>query len=276
MNLTINSIDSFCNDIVLRNPGSGKNPIRSTINMQSVTFVEPFALIYLGMFINYQRGLGYRFKARPPQSQKVREYLNSQKFWLRHRFNADSIAYPPSMGYLTSFNDIVEINSEGGVGNNIGDKVREMISRDHLARRNAYEVGELVSELVDNFAQHSQETHAACVVQRYPKIGRTDFAIGDCGIGIRKSLVQNSAYEHLNRQTDREAAQLAFTPGVSRRTEGGMGLGEVSDNVQNLNGQLFLATGNGWVLFHGESPSSGDQECYLPGVQVEVSIPDGG
>ena len=56
-----------------------------------------------------------------------------------------------------------------------------------------------------------------------------------------------------------------------------MGLPEVMESVEALGGQLFLSTGDGWLLYTcGEPLDSGDQQCYLPGVQVEVSIPDGG
>lgn len=276
MNLTFANIDNFCSSIILKNPGPGKVPVWSVIDMQGVTFVEPFALIYLGLFIRFHRRAGFRFKVLIPRSPRVRRYIESQKFWQRYGFDSGHTSGLPSMGLLTSFNDIVQVNSGDDIGEEIADKVRDLLSRDALARRSAYQVGELVSELVDNFAQHSEADDAACVLQRYPQIGRTDFAIGDIGIGIRRSLVQNRDYEYLHHQSDQEAAELAFTPGVGRRIEGGMGLGEVAESVQNLSGQLFLATGDGWVLFRGGEYSSGSQDCDLSGVQIEVSIPDGG
>ena len=214
MNLTYANIDSFCNSIILRDQGFGRVPVLSEIDMQSVTIVEPFALIYLGMFIRHHRAAGHRFRVLLPRSQRVKRYFESQKFWQRYGFDTGSTDFLPSMGYLTSFNDIVQVNSGNYIGEEIADRVRDLLSRDSLARRGAYQVGELVSELVDNFAQHSEADDAACVLQRYPQIGRTDFAIGAIGIGIRKSLAQNDDYEYLDRQSDQEAAELAFTPGV--------------------------------------------------------------
>ena len=190
-------------------------------------------MICLGMFIIHHRTLGRRFQVRPPLNRRARNYLNSQNFWERFGFDWQPPSYSASRGHLTSFEDIVQIGRTGDVGNEVGDRVRDLLSRDpYDALRNIDQVGDLVSELVDNFAQHSEASHAACVLQRYPKIGLTDFAIGDCGIGIRESLSQNKEFERLKRLRHREAARIAFRMRASRRAEGGMGLPEVMESVE--------------------------------------------
>jgi hypothetical protein len=92
-------------------------------------------------------------------------------------------------------------------------------------------IAELVSELVDNFAQHSERPLAAFTMQWYPQRHRIVLAIGDCGVGIRSSLASNPKHAHVASFSHHQAALIAFEPLVSRRLEGGTGLTEVRDGV---------------------------------------------
>lgn len=82
---------------------------------------------------------------------------------------------------------------------------------------------------------------------------------------------------------------MALEDGVTRRSEGGFGLGTVRRNVEMLGGKMFLSTGNAWLFFDAtnignitddwddESTSvqirAGELDHELTGVQIEVSIP---
>ena len=52
-----------------------------------------------------------------------------------------------------------------------------------------------------------------------------------------------------------------------------MGLSTVRENVVEMNGFMFLSTGDSWVSVGRGGDSFGNQSCNLPGVQIEVSIP---
>lgn len=111
-------------------------------------------------------------------------------------------------------------------------------------------------------------------MQWYPRLGTVRLAIGDCGIGIRKSLSSSSRYAYLSNNPHYEAAWKAFGPGVSRSREGGFGLTTVMDNVGELGGTLVLATGDGYVRTSRARVSRyGSMRFELPGVQIEVRIP---
>ncbi|MGE3703579.1 MAG: hypothetical protein AB7G08_33370, partial [Hyphomicrobiaceae bacterium] len=112
-----------------------------------------------------------------------------------------------------------------------------------------------------------------CTAQWYPRMGRLSIAIGDCGIGIRESLSQNPEHREVASMSHARAAALAFTPLVSRKHEGGMGLAEVAQSVAEEGGGLILATGDGYITSNSRQRKLGTQSIDLPGVQVEISFP---
>ena len=217
MNLTFTNIAGFCGDIDLAQP-------QPSVNMGTVTFIEPFALIYLGMFLRYHNRHGLYFRVSLPSSPQVRSYLSNQNFW--ERFNIATVpdgALVRRFNGSTSFNDIIDIEDGYYVAEDIGLKVFQLLRRNPIGAK-ARQVEVSISELVDNFSQHSEEQLAACAVQWYPNRERLVFAIGDCGIGIRRSLSKNERFRDVLGKDHREAAIKALEPGVGRRMEGGMGL----------------------------------------------------
>ena len=268
MNLNYNTVDSFCQRIKVES----RYPL---IDMYNVDFIEPYALIYLRLFIKWHNDRGKYFEFREPRSHKVREYLNAQRFWERNSIMSRRTRFRATN--QTSFNDIITIKKEDNVAEDISENIMEILSGNSTGRRTDISlVAEFASELVDNFVQHSEEEIAMCTLQLYPQAGRLDFAIGDCGIGIRSSLSQNPDYEYLKVRSHRDAAIKSFETNVSRRVEGGRGLTDSKEYVNELGGQIFLSTGDGWVLYRGTGTHSGTQAYNLSGVQIEVSLPLGG
>ena len=269
MNLSYQNVDRLCSQIDLTQP-------QPLMDLGSVTLVEPFALIYLGMFLRYHNRRNKGFTIRPPRSSRVRSYLATQRFGERFNIASD----PAEASQLlfdnrTSFNEVVDIQRGPYVAEDIGQRVFELL-RNNSVRVDVPQVEQWISELVDNFSQHSGEDLAACAVQWYPQHRRLDFAIGDCGIGIRSSLSRNNRYSDFGTKRHEEAAVKALEPGVGRKSEGGMGLTDVSEEVASSGGSLFLSTGDGWVQVIGDDVRSGNQLYDLPGVQVELSVPEGG
>ena len=272
MNLSYTNIDVFCRGVDLTQQ-------QPTIDMTPVTFVEPFALIYLGMFLRHHNRQGRYFKIMPPVSAPVNSDIESQNFLARFNIrtpptNSTATTVVRRFNPETSFNDIIDIENVAYVAEDIGYKVRDLL-RSEKIQVDTLRVEEWISELVDNFSQHSEEELAACAVQWSPNRGHLHFAIGDCGIGIRKSLSKKSEFSSLQHRDHREAAKKSLEPGVGRKIEGGMGLTDVSQNVADIGGSLFLATGDGWVEVRGNRTRTGSQEYDLPGVQINLSVPTG-
>ncbi len=98
---------------------------------------------------------------------------------------------------------------------------------------------EIVVELVDNFSRHSGSQLAVCAMQWYPNLGQLDFAIGDCGVGIRHSLARKPEFKDYLNLPHNEAATIALEEGVSGEAEGGMGFATVRDDIAELGGRAI-------------------------------------
>jgi hypothetical protein len=246
---------------------------RPLIDLSDATFFEPFALVYLGMYLRHFNSLGKAFDIDVPRAAAARDYLAQVNFWERFNFNPNIIKQENLRRFssTTSFRDILDIERTNTVAEEIAENVQDIIRRNRI-KIDADLMAVIVSELVDNFAQHSQRLLATCAMQYYPAIGRVVFAIGDCGIGIRESLASNPQYAFLADRPHREAAALAFDSSVSRKIEGGTGLTEVADAVMAEKGRLLLSTGDGYVKISNKRKEIGRMAFNLPGVQIEVSL----
>jgi hypothetical protein len=269
--LTFFNVDRLCASADLRTTPA-------VIDLSGVNFFEPFALIYLGMFLRHHNSRGITFDVIPPADPNARGYLTRQNFW--QRFNFDPATLTPDllhrMTTSTSLNDIVDIEPRPYIAEEVAQAVVEVLCPGSVPRI-AVEVGivgEMVSELVDNFAEHAQGPLAAFTMQLYPNGRRFDLAIGDCGVGIRGSLAGNPQYAHVASLPHHEVALLAFHPGVTaKQSGGGTGLWDVRDAVRRLSGVLRLATGDGYVQARGDQMKRGSMQFDLAGVQIEISIP---
>ncbi len=208
----------------------------------------------------------------------VRAYLTAQNFWERFNFNADKL--PPEcrarLRTTTSLGNIVDIERGERIAEDVALAVMELLSREQVAV-NLEMVGEIIVELVQNFADHSGRTLAAFAAQWFPRGHRLDLVIGDCGMGIRASLVRNPKFARVAFMPNADVADLAFQALVTARPGGGgTGLTVVREHAQRLGARLRLSTGDGFVSYSPGGGMLGRMAYDLPGVQVEVRIPTGG
>jgi hypothetical protein len=245
-----------------------------TVDLSNVTFFEPAGLVYVGLFIRYFSARGKKMFLVPPDSEEARRYLARQNFWRRFNFNQDTLEEKDLRRFstTTSLDDIVDIERSPYIAEEIGQAIHDILWREHVNVDRA-QVGEILSELVDNFAQHSGDLLGVFAMQFYPRTRRIRMAIGDCGVGIRASLSKNPRYAALASQPHKVAAERAFEPGVSRKHEGGTGLTEAEDGIRALNGVLTLATGDASVRIDGAKRTTPPMRFEMPGVQIALEIP---
>jgi hypothetical protein len=230
------------------------------------------------MYLRHHTSLGKTFIVNVPQASNARNYLARVNFWERFNFDPETIRWEKLRRFssLTSFNDIVDIEKTDTIAEDISESVRGIIHMNGIGV-DMDMIAEVVAELVDNFAQHSERSLASCAMQYYPSPAyapqrRLVFAIGDCGVGIRHSLASNPKYTHLLHKPHYEAAALAFEPLVSRKAEGGTGLTEVADAVIAVGGQLLFSTGDGYVKIVVNQKGRGRMALDLPGVQIQLTF----
>ena len=237
--------------------------------------MEPFALVYLGMFMRSWNSNGVRFEVVPPVSLKVRQYLARQNFWERFNFDANTVDEERVHGFTTStsLNDIIDVENTAYIAEDATDKFLDLLFRSRV-RIDAETIAEMVSELVDNFAQHSERNMAAFIAQYFPRLKRIDVVIGDCGIGIRESLSQTETYAHLAKESHHRVIRKAFDRLVTRKSEGGLGLTDVADGIRRLDGLLTLTSGDGYIQIGRDFEEYGSMSYDMSGVQIELSIPE--
>lgn len=211
-----------------------------TIDLHDVHSLHLFALIYLFMLIRHYNSHGRRFRIIPPQSEEVRQYLAMQRLYRRLKFDINSIREEElnRIESTTSFNDIVDIEQGHGVAEIVSEKLMQMLTNNRLYL-GLGRICEAVAEVVDNFDRHAEQRLAAMIVQYFPNERILSIAIGDCGVGIRGSLVRNPRHAYLETQPHHVAIAEAFKPLVSGRLEGGTGLYELKNFIADVSGYLY-------------------------------------
>lgn len=268
MELSFRNVDQVCAEA-----SAGDIP---TLRLSSVIFFRPFAVVYLGMFLRHHNHCGRKCLVALPKNSTAKGYLTRQNFWERFNFHHEIIAREKLQRITTStsLNDIVDIENTNTIAEEVEMQVKRVLVLNSVTT-SIPDVANVACELVDNFARHSGETLAAFHMQYYPKLNEIAFAVGDCGIGVRSSLSSNPRHAYLATEPHHVAALRAFEPGVSR-SEGGMGLTEVRDSIVDLNGKLWLSTGDEYVTIDRNRIAYGKMAYDLTGVQVEVVFPVGG
>ncbi|MFW6158544.1 MAG: hypothetical protein ACOC8E_04215 [Planctomycetota bacterium] len=252
---------------------------RPTLNLSEIDWIDPFALIYLGMFLRYHNAKGRFFRFVQPEARAVRSYLARMRFYERFNFTDTVIDTEKLFRFeaSTSLNDIVDIKKEPDVDERVAERVIDMVRGGGCSLHgDPGTLHVIVTELVNNFSRHSGQTLAAFMPQWFPQKGYLCLALGDCGLGIRRTLQRNPEYAYLAQKSDAAAIVLAFRPLVSCQGPalGGTGLADVRETVADADGLLFIASGRDYAMMDEAGHTrTGPVEHDLPGVQAEVRLP---
>lgn len=266
--LNFRNVQALCNRVDI----SALNPV---LDLSNVTWFEPYALVYLGMFLRHYNKQGIFFQVTYPKNNKAREYLTRQNFWERFNFAPDPAIHRDRLrfDFSTSFDDIIDLQKGPYEAENVAYKFREVLQRNNVKVRTD-EVSVAVAELVENFVEHAEEGLAAIMMQYYPKHRKVKIAVGDCGIGIKGSLLKKEQNSYIMAMTHKEAIAEAFKPEVTSKHEGGVGLYYVAEIVKEQHGELFLSSNNGSVYLCKGSMYMMDVPYDLAGVQAELCFPE--
>jgi hypothetical protein len=271
--LKFSNIGNRCRAVNLVEP-------KPTIDLSDVTFFEPFALVYLGMFLRHFNSQGRSFGIIPPKNDRAREYLAGQQFWNRFNFNPHVIKEENLRRFTTStsLSDIADVKKDRYVAEELAEAVADVVEKSAVRLRPSV-VAEVTAELVQNFVEHSDQTLAAFMVQYYRHRGPAGtlvMAIGDCGKGIRTCLSAIEKYDYLVDQPHHQAILKALEPGVSsKRGGGGTGFSEMLDYVTELQGEFRIATGDEYMIVSGKTGKARAKKMgfHLTGVQIELILP---
>ena len=268
MRLDFATVDELCAGVSLR-------PRQPTIDLSGVTSIDPYALVYLGQYLRHHNSRGKHFQVKLATNVAAAKHMARQRFF--ERFNFDPSTIPGDklvpLTPKTSLEDIVDIERKEYIAEEITDAVIDVLAAAG-ARVDITAIADVLSEIIDNFAQHSGQQLASLAMQYRPRWHQIAIALGDCGVGIRQSLATQPKYSYLKKRPDWLAARMAFEPLVTSKREGGMGLVDAKESILHMGGRLFLSTGKGYVEFSGARTYYGDMAYNLPGVQIILSIPE--
>lgn len=132
-------------------------------------------------------------------------------------------------------------------------------------------IGTLFSEIAANIP-HSRDNGYA-VVQRFPKTNTVHMGIADLGVGFQENLIHHPQCADFSKGSD-FIKQILLKGGVtSRNGDGGMGLYNVNQIVQNREGVLTIRSGSSIVqVYQNNELISYDDLPFIPGVQVFLSV----
>lgn len=135
----------------------------------------------------------------------------------------------------------------------------------------------VVAELAGNVVAHSGTGRGWVLAQRY--IGGdspvVEIAVGDGGIGIRRSLAKNKE-RYRGALRDQDALRRAIYDGVSRFADPhrGYGLGHIRAEVRKgRQRRLFLASGVGRLHIYSDGKVRTGAGAHIPGVLAEARVP---
>ena len=269
MDLTFRNVHNFCARIDLSED-------RPTVDLSAVTWLEPYAIIYLGMLLRHHNRLGRFFKLIYPSKPGTKDYLTRQNFWERFQFTPDPKNDRRLLHSMpnTSFKDIIDLEDKPDQAEEVSFRLWEIMQNSAVAI-DPRDVTEAAAELVDNFVQHAEQGLAAMMVQYYPNYHCLRLAVGDCGIGIRQSLTNSGRYPEIAAMSHQEAIAEAFKDEVTRKEVGGMGFGSVQNIVCKQSAELFISSFDGCVYIDNRGKMYyRDTPHELPGVQVEICFPE--
>lgn len=265
MNVTFQNVQGICAKIDM----SVDSPV---IDLSNVTWIEQYAIVYLGMFLRHHNSSGKYFLVNMP-APGVQDYLAGQKFWERFNFSADVVDNIKGKRRQTNLGDIIDLTPAPFLAEDVAEQIRELLVRTDV-RLPVEDVAEAVAELVDNFVQHALQPYGVITAQYYPTRHQFRVALADCGVGIRESLSRSNKYPETADMAHSAAIVKAFEPLVTCKAEGGMGFDYVRDIVTQFKGTLFLSSFDGSVYLDGSGtlyvlPPS---PYPLPGVHIELTF----
>lgn len=221
-----------------------KHPTRWDLSW--VTWIDPYGLVGLACMLDEIRRRGHQVSITLPTEDRVCRYLARMAFGeaveradARLDRSLPSIVVEPRPEYvleLTRFNDM-------SAGENLANLIFERLV-DTTRPEIVEALFEAAVELGMNAAEHAEsQTGAYMAAFTHHRGEAKEFlvlAVGDTGIGIRRSLAKA-----LQVGDDADAVERALERHISGTGSPGRGQGlpEVSDYVRRLHGWLVLRSG---------------------------------
>lgn len=163
----------------------------------------------------------------------------------------------------------------------IKEDVENWVSNNGFSDKQMLYAKNFIKEMLNNVNIHSKSKYCSLVLQVIKlSCEQTGLvvAIGDNGIGIRRSLTEypervrdNSVNDLLNLKTigsDIEALQFTVDEGISRLSQGGAGLNGFATLSKEQNADFIIHSGTGIYGIVGKAAMTNDIKHHLKGTSV--------
>ncbi len=246
-------------------------PTDLTVDLSTVTFVDPFGVTYLAACVQHCLERGATVRIRPPRNSAVSTYMQDVGFYESFGMGEHFPARRPSADRV----DLIHIAQ------------LEPVFIDHLLdfleRLQPFEPGLRQSmrltllELVQNFAEHSGSTSGAWVAGQFhpfskeTKAPRVTICVLDLGRGIPNQL---RTVEKYRRRRDPTLVELATEEGVSSAAASrGKGLSTIRQVARYNGGTMTIVAGAARVRFRPDRrPERFNLDAPFPGTAVFLSL----
>lgn len=235
------------------------------IDLNRITFAEPFGIIGLIIFTRHiYNNYNLKSKILLPEKAEVKSYLLSAGIAIDEGIVTNFCGIDYNMKFINWFNSIyifqnnknkinfipiTLINNADDI-NIINDKVDSWMIQNNYSDEERYDIQVLISELCQNINQHSKTIQKGIfLMQGYTRIKDKMkcciISIGDTGIGIKNSLLQNPNYKDIPLD-DLRAINYVFNKGWSSEANEFRGNG--FSNLRRLSWKYKL---NVFIHSHG-------------------------
>ncbi len=248
-----------------------------TFDLGDLTFVTPWGVVGLCAVLTEMKGRGLAFEVVEPRNSDVLCYLKRVRFdefakelgILDSHFKlvaGVSLQEHPAMDRLI---ELTRLNTRPDFQAREG-QLADILQRIGMGEDQAYLAVAVIAEVVDNIFVHNfgrwpfvHIPGGLVMAQKFGKVNTIKIAVGDLGVGIRKTLTDIEKYKSIT--SDEEAIRKALEPDVTSRPQqrGGNGLPFILKEIQgDFRGQLDIRSGDCHIQ------SSGGIKCRFKGKQL--------
>ena len=143
--LSFQNVSKLCANVDL----SEKRP---RIDLSDLEYIEPFALIYLCMFLRYHNQQGRLFEIYDPKNCRMQEYFQEHDFY--GKIDAPFAQAKWFIDTSTLLRRIVNISKKPDLADCMAEEVRQKLIIESV-NVDIEEISILIGEVIDNFVQHS-------------------------------------------------------------------------------------------------------------------------
>jgi hypothetical protein len=243
------------------------------LDLRDVRFVDPFALLVLGLFVLEMTERRSVPRIEWPESRVVRRWMDAMGFFAH--VGGRVPATPSARDARSALQPITAITDEDGVGWVVDGFHRRLAERYPLTESSRRTLTAMMIELFQNIPHHSNATgavadpHGIAAMQDYED--SIFLAIADKGVGLRGSLGLKPGYEGIS---DSQALNSILHDGLSRFADAGRGgeLKRIVGVVRSWDGTFALRSGSALLYFDERGGDIYDVPDF-PGVQLAIRIP---